>query len=1182
MKNYVLIICLLLFGGQSAKLHAHGEEHLNKKIQFVPNEGQWKDPFRYQGRIKGADLYLENNGITFVTGAKENPSLIEQHKLGFEKDPILKFHAYQFTWTNGNSFPKIIPLQKRPEYHNYYLGKDKSKWKSNVGVYEGLLYENVYSNIDFHIYEEKELAKYDFIVKPGGNPDFIKTKYKGVDDLTLKEGYLYIKTSVGTIIEMKPYAYQDIDGKRVTVACNYKLDDNKTISYDLPNSYNNKHTLVIDPTMSFASLTGSIADNWGFTATYDNNGNLYAGGIVMGVGYPTTLGAFQTNYGGGVVGGNFGMDCDISISKFSATGTNLIYSTYIGGSGNEMPHSLVVDNNNNLILSGKSTSINYPTTTNSYDTSHNGNFDLIISKLNATGTAMIGSTYIGGSGNDAVNISANYNVASSLKHNYGDDSRSEVIVDNAGNIYVVSNTNSNNFPVTSGAAKSAITGTQDGVFVKLNPTLSTLLYSTLIGGSSNDGAYSIVLNKNQTDIYISGGTESTDFHTTSLTGSYQNTYNGNIDGFVMHFSNPTTGIPTLINSSYIGTNAYDQCYGVQTDYSGNVYLMGQTMGSFPVSLGTYTNANGRQFIIKLNTSLSTRIFSTIWGQTLGATAPSTSPNISPVAFLVDTCENIYISGWGGLTTSASNTTSTYNMPITNDALQSTTDGSDFYFIALSKNAQNLLYGSYFGAVNKQEHVDGGTSRFDPNGVIYQALCASCGNGSAYPATTGAYATTKGSTNCNVGVVKILFNLGSVDAEANATPSGIGCAPFTVQFNNSSTNATIYNWTFGDGGTSNATNPTHTFTTAGTYNVRLIAQNPNACRTLDTTFIQIIVRSDSVNPIFTHLITDSCVNRTVAVTNQSLPIPNSNVTTYLWDFGDGFTTNAQNPLPHSYASPGTYVISLTMSDTSTCNLTRTVSQTIRFDSTVISATLSNQNVCLGNPITFNANGSNVITYSWDFGDNTTSNLPTPSHTYTAVGNYTVTLIVHNPDICIKSDTLTIIVIVSAQPTVSFDYSPGFARNEPVHFTNQSTGATTYSWNFGDGTLSSLINPIHEFVSSGTYNVCLTARSSEGCPAVVCRKVSVEIIPSADVPTGFSPNGDGENDVLYVRGYGIQELEWTIFNRWGQKVFQTTDKSQGWNGTFNGTIQEIETYGWVLTVKYADGRLIKKQGNVTLLR
>src|SRR5690606_19012622 len=239
-----------------------------------------------------------------------------------------------------------------------------------------------------------------------------------------------------------------------------------------------------------------------------------------------------------------------------------------------------------------------------------------------------------------------------------------------------------------------------------------------------------------------------------------------------------------------------------------------------------------QFLIKLDSNLAAPIYSTVF-----CSGTSAQPNISPVAFLVDTCQNVYISGWGAGNISPG--TSTNNLPLTGNAFQSTTDGSDCYFIVFSKNANTLLFASYFGAAGKSEHVDGGTSRFNPQGEVYQAICASCGNGQGFPATTGAYATTKGSINCNLGALKIAFNLGAVIAEAEAIPSTRGCVPFTVQFNNLSANATSYTWDFGDGSpASTGTAPSHTFTASGVYTVRLIARNPDACKEVDTSYVTI--------------------------------------------------------------------------------------------------------------------------------------------------------------------------------------------------------------------------------------------------------------------------------------------------------------------------------------------------------
>src|SRR5690606_13878221 len=219
--------------------------------------------------------------------------------------------------------------------------------------------------------------------------------------------------------------FQYIEGKFTEVECFYAVYEDGTVGFEFPDGYDDRSTLTIDPVIVFASLTGSTADNWGFTATYDAQGNLYAGGIADALGYPVSMGAFQDTFGGGT--GNASMPCDVTIMKFNSAGNALIYSTYLGGSQDDMPHSLIVDDSGDLIVAGKTLSPDFPTSTPAYDKTYNGGYDICLTKFNANGTALAASTYIGGTGDDGVNISATFmGTQSDLKYNYGDGSRSEV------------------------------------------------------------------------------------------------------------------------------------------------------------------------------------------------------------------------------------------------------------------------------------------------------------------------------------------------------------------------------------------------------------------------------------------------------------------------------------------------------------------------------------------------------------------------------------------------------------------------------------------------------------------------------------------------------------------------------------------------------------------------------------
>jgi len=877
---------------------------------------------------------------------------------------VLKYHGYRMRWLGANEHALTEGSKKQSYYHNYFLGNEPSRWKSNVGVYGNVDYKDLYPGIDLHLSSDKGQAKYDFIVYAGSDASRIKLRFEGLDGIRIsKEGNLVLKTSVGEITEMAPYAYQYFGGEMKEVPCRYQLNGNE-LQFGFPKGYDNSQNLIIDPTIVFATLTGSTADNWGFTATYDAAGNLYAGGIANGLGYPM-LGPLQTTFGGGT--------WDIAISKFNASGSGLIYSTYIGGDQDDMPHSLVVDAANELVLAGKSRSTNYPTTAGAFDPLYNSNYDIIVTKFNAAGSALIGSTYVGGSGDDGININSDFSAdVNTLKYNYGDNSRSEVIVDRQNNVYVAASSRSSDFPLTATAAKNSLGGPQDGVFFKLNPTLSTMLYSTYIGGSSSDAAYALALDTAQSHVYVAGGTQSNDFHTTAAATGWRSTYQGGLaDGYICRFLN--SGAYTLQKATFVGTSAYDQCFGVQTDLENGVYTMGFTLGAFPVSAGVYANAGSRQFLLKLDSLLGTAAYSTVFGS-----GSATHPNISPVAFLVDTCQNVYISGWGGTISGGS---TTFNMPVTIDAFQPTTDGNDFYFIVLSKNALSLLFASFFGSPNKGEHVDGGTSRFDPNGVVYQAICASCGPGAAFPATPGAYATTKGSSNCNLGALKIAFNLGSVKAVAAANPNVTGCAPLTVNFSNGSTNATSYIWNFDDGtANSTATAPTHVFTNPGVYDVKMVAINPNACKTHDTVTLQIVVSDDTIRADFNVVLLDTCTNPRIVLTNTSVAMPGHTLSqaTFQWFFGDGASSTLQNPGTHNYAGSGSYPVMMIMTDTAACNSPDTVIKTVVVNQAFIDAGFDGGAFCMGDTARFTNTTANGDTYQWTFGDGGTATTADGAH------------------------------------------------------------------------------------------------------------------------------------------------------------------------------------------------------------
>lgn len=1164
------------------------------KLEFIRNDGQWQGDFKYKCISGTGDIFLQSKSITYFLGEQGAWEKIDAFKHNqIATAPTIKYHSYRVTFENCLS-ANLVENKVQQHYYNYLLGNDSSKWKSNIHPALSIDYQKLYEGIDMHLSSEKNNIKYDFIVAPNANANQIQLRIDGADKIAIaRDGNLIIYTSIGEVKELKPVVYQYINDNRVAVSCKYAFKNN-VVSFVFPNDYDHNHTLIIDPTVVFCTFTGSTADNWGFTATYDTLGNMYTGGLVshlLGGSFPVSLGAFQAVYGGGtgtgVAGSGSGSAyaCDMAIMKINSAGNAMIYATYIGGSDNDQPHSMIVDKSNNLVIAGRTYSNNYPTTTTAFDRTANGKADLVITKLNATGTALIGSTYIGGSGDDCVNFDAAEFSGGKLKHNYGDDARSEVILDNLGNIYVASSTFSTDFP-TRNAIQSTLSGGQDAVLIKMNSDVSAMIFSTYLGGTDDDGGYVLALNKAQNSIYMAGGTMSSAFPTT--VGTYHSSFiGGSTDGYCVKISNGP--LYTLQRGSFIGAGDYDQVYGLAIDDADNVYMMGQTLGGgFPVSGGVFSVPNSSQFVLKIDNNLLAPIYSTVFGS-----GTSTETNISPVAFLVDTCQNVYISGWGGTLGGASfpKVGNTNSMPITAaTALQTTTDGFDFYFIVLSKNATSLLYGSYFGRSSTNpglgEHVDGGTSRFDKTGIVYQALCGGCGGtaGPALPTTAGSLSPLNGSSNCNLAALKISFDLSAVVAKAKADPDSKGCAPFTVNFKNTSTNAKTYTWDFVDGSPiSTLKEPTHTFYKPGTYLVRMVAYNPDACIEYDTSYVAIIVDSNSIVADFSFTVTDSCTAPyKVKFINTSI-YGKSGTATFVWDFGDGSKYTGTTPPIHNYSAKGTYTVTLIMNDPLACNNPDTVRKSITINSTSLKAATNLPDVvCVKSGGLYFANYStNATSVLWIFGDGTTSTELNPTHKYDT-GTYTITLIVYNSSACNTTDTFKKKITIKPGATADFDWAPKLPNpNDSIHFTNKSKNAISYLWLFGDGAKSYATNPSHLFRKTGTYKTCLIAEGYENCNDTVCKNIDALIVPRIDVPTAFTPNGDGINDILYVRGAAIDYMDFSIYNRWGQLVFHSVSTESGWDGTFNGKPQPMESYAYVLNATFINGETESKRGNITLL-
>ncbi|MEN8811537.1 MAG: gliding motility-associated C-terminal domain-containing protein [Flavobacteriales bacterium] len=996
IRSILIVLCCTILSFVSK---GQDEEHI---FLFKQNKGQWNSKVNFKADILDGAMFLENTGITYHFVDK---SFIRKNHAN--KNPIapesVHGHVIKVNFNKANKNPKIYTSRKASHYENYFIGNDSTQWASNIGIFNEVTYSEMYPLIDFKIYEHESNMKYDFIVKPGGNTKNISMEYQGADQVYIENDNLYVTSSLTDIIENKPFAYQIINGKKIKVPCFFKLKKNK-VKFDFPEGYNKNYSLIIDPFLVFSTYSGSTSDNFGFTATYDTLGHTYAGGIVFGTGYPTTVGAYDSTFNGLSLN-----PVDIGITKYSLNGSNLLYSTYIGGSGDDAPHSLVTNDAGELYIFGSTSSNNFPTTAGCYDNTFNGGTnisaslggtgmqytngsDAIIIKLNSIGTVLLSSTYVGGSGNDAITLFGG------LNRNYGDEFRGEIILDANDNCIIATNTTSTNFPVVSGLTSRG--GSSDAIVMKLNSNLTTLLWSTHLGGNSVDAAYGVQQDA-AGNTFVVGGT------TSSNLTSAQNTNSGGVDGFIAKYSSTNA----LLTTRYVGTSLYDQIYFVQIDDFDSVYIYGQSLGNMPVTAGKYNNSGSHQFLQKFNNNINVLNFSTVFG-----TGNSTI-DISPSAFLVNDCGLIYMSGWGGTVNSSGSTTT--GLPVSAGAFQTTTTGSDFYLIVLDENATGLNYATFFGGNVSAEHVDGGTSRFDKKGNVYQAVCAGCGGNNDFPTSIGAYSTTNGSSNCNLGVFK--FNINEIKAIASV-PSVIICYPSAASFGNNSRNGNTFHWDFGDGNTSSAFAPTHIYSSAGLYNVILTVSDSTGCIKPDTALITVNV-FDPASAIIT---ADTSI-----CPNTNIQLNASGGSSYVWSPAATLSNPfVANPIA-SPTGPTTYQVIVTNPcgmDTSYVNIgIHSVTSTTSKDTTI----------CNGDTARLLATGGG--NYFWTPNSrliNQTSDSPLVFPNSTTQYNVSIT----TPEGCPTQDSILITVIDIPQPIISNNDS--ICAGSSISLI--ASGADSYRW------------------------------------------------------------------------------------------------------------------------------------------
>lgn len=1152
-------------------------------LRYIENKGQWPEPVTFKADAPAATIWVERQGI--LIDRHDGEAMARRHAAHGRgvpgPEPPIRHHAVRLKFIGATGPAAIEKLGASNDHFNYFIGSDPRRWASKARAWAHMTLKELYPGVDLAIHAQGKALKYDLVLAAGADPSAIALTYEGADKLELRGEKLVIHTSLGEMIEAIPAAWQTrTDGTRQPIQCWYTLKNG--VVRMLPENIDPTLPLTIDPTLEFSTYSGSTSDNFGYTATFDEEGFLYSGSSAFGQGYPTTVGAYQTTHAGGSNTNEQGTD--IALTKYDTTGSFLRWSTFLGGSGDDLPHSLICNADGELFVFGTTSSTDFPVTSNAFDPTWNGgtawsqpnlgvNYvngaDMIIARLSADGTQLDGSTYFGGSLNDGLNTGYG-----TTFFNYADEIRGEILLDAADHVFVVSTTQSFDMPVTPGAYQTTIGGgTHDGIVARFSPDLSTLVWSSFFGGTGVDAVYACELG-DQGELFFTGGTISTDLPVTPGAVGPSN-LGGTAEAFIARLDNDGS---TLGACSYWGSTQYDQAYFVDKDGEGDIYVFGQTaapLGELILN-APFNHPNGGQFISKFDPGLQTVLFSSRFGNGTGI------PNISPTAFLVDYCRRIYVAGWGSnIGVGAPLTTNGMDLLITADAFQSTTDGNDFFIGVFDIDMSALDHGTYFGGPISDEHVDGGTSRFSRRGEIYESVCAGCAaSNDDFPTTPGAWSATNNSANCNNAVFKIDFDAPLVVAGI-ATIDTL-CANTSFTFDNLSSGATSYLWTFGDSGSSIDDEPTHAYDDPGVYTVTLIAFDPGSCNGADTAQVQVFV--DVPGPQV-QAMNDTLICGPVASV-QLIANGFGTVDAFLWSTSPLFT-DTLNTTPQDStalldpAQGGTYYVMA--SNASACTAIDSVLIAVSLTDPVLSG---DSLICADEIATLHLTGIDAgSTITWQPDDEIDSGQGTTTVTTSPPVTQGYTVDVTSPAGCTWSGSIVVNVSWLSGSAVSATVDQAIVLpGTTVQLGATPVSGVTYSWSpaglVSDPTIANptaVVNTTTTFVVTVSDGIC----TRDGEVTVTVYELNCAE-PDIFVPNTFTPNGDGNNDVLYVRGLPITELLFRVFDRWGEKVFETDDRSEGWDGTFKGREVDPAVYVWYLDATCADHRSIFMKGNVTVVR
>lgn len=611
--------------------------------RFEPNRGQAAPEVRYLARGPGYTVYLTADEVVLRPSNAGEPRASAPLRM--------RLH-------DGGKEPRIEAREALPGSTHYLRGGNRSAWVRDVPAYARVAYREVHPGIDLVLHGEGGRLEYDWIVAPGADPSRIELRFSGGEPPALdRDGGISIRHPSGELRHAAPVAWQEIGGERRRVASHFVAKESGSVGVVL-GALNPSRSLVIDPVLTYSTLLGGSADEFGRSVAVDARGDIYVAGGTASVDFPVTAGPLAGNQLGGAL--------DAFVAKLDGTTGQLIHATYLGGSLMDVGRGIAVDTAGYAYVTGQTQSTDFPIV-NPLQPNRAGNYDAFVAKLSPSGSALAYSTYLGGSDYDSARA---------------------IAVDATGRVVLMGQTRSADLP-THAALQPQLGGENDAFVAKLEASGSAFAFSTYLGGSDDDlpftdapladpptsPSFDLDLDP-ENAIYLAGTTESLDFPTAN---ALQPAFGGARDGFVAKLD-PSGA--TLVYSTYLGRLSGDTARGIDVDRFGNAYVIGGTRSTdFPTTGGVAQPQNGGfydAFVLKLDRTGTQLLYSTF----LGGTAAEGGEAIA-----VDVAGNAHVLGH----------TRSSDFP-TADAFQPQFGGGivDTFVAKLDPTASNLLYSSFLG------------------------------------------------------------------------------------------------------------------------------------------------------------------------------------------------------------------------------------------------------------------------------------------------------------------------------------------------------------------------------------------------------------------------------------------------------------------------------------------------------